>query len=110
MYTGLRISLDVETASEKEGIGVLPARGQLPEIDKIAADGHIRLGMSGGMQAPVADPEMDAGAGVADVDSDGFALDLPEAQDQCLPPQEMVKTAGNDGGMDSVRQYPQRQL
>jgi len=82
----------------------------LPEIIKIAADRHIRPAMVRGPQTPVADPEMNPGAGVPDMNTDGFAFDLPEAARQCLSPQEMVKTSGNDSGMDSVRQYPQRQL
>ncbi len=108
MYTGLRFSFYAQTASEKEGIGILLAGGQLPEIDKIAADGHIRPAMIRGQQAPVVNPEIKPGMGVPDLYPDGFAFDLPEAQRQRLPTHEMVKTSGKDGGMESVRHYPQR--
>lgn len=108
MYAGLRFSLYAQTASEKEGIGILLAGGQLPEIDKIATDGHIRPAMKRRLQAPVVNPEIKPGMGVPDMYTDGFAFDLPEAHGQRLTTHEMVKTSGKDGGMDSVRQYAQR--
>jgi len=110
MHAGFRFSLDVQTASEKEGIGVFLAGGQLPEINKITADGHIRLALKRRLQARVVDPEIKPGLGIPDMYADGLALDLTETQRQCLAPHKMVKTPGQDGGMECVRQDTQWQL
>src|SRR3990172_2152728 len=110
MYAGLRFSLYAQTASEKEGIRVLLTGGQLPEIDKIAADGHIRPAMKRRLQGPVVNQEIKPGMGVPDMYPDGFPFNLPEAHRKCLSTHEVVETSGKNGSMECVRHDTQRQL
>lgn len=103
MDTGLGFTFYGETAFEKKSIGILPARGKLPQIHHIAADCHIRPAMQRGMQTTCPNPEIDVGACIPDPDADGFAIDLGEAVHQSLPPQQVVKAPGKNNSMDIVR-------
>lgn len=110
MHTGFGFTFNAEVASEEEGIRILPAGGQFPEIIKVAADCHVRFVMEGRQQTAVTDTQMDAAVCVPDMQQDGFALDLAKAGRQRLSAHEVIETCGKDGGMNGIRQHPHWQF